>query len=283
MKYYLFGGSMDPVIFKETLNHGFDGVMFTYDLEQSDIFTYLASQNNKNPKIKCLVAIRPYTISPQYLYMINKSMHKIMPNTLQINFIQGYTKDYEKDFGGIVGEVNDLSNSIDKSNYLINYLDVLNTMQKNEKNQYPLDFYVSTSNKYVIDAVQKYNNKIILPYKKYKTKYWVREKKPTGQVVYKDPIDLKDTKVMLAITPILRKKKEDFEDLPKDYVDRPLWREGERTNPVSDVVYFTYEEFGIFLDELEKEGIEEVLMNAYPNREYAVIKHYLQNYAKKKT
>ena len=40
MKYYLFGGSMDPVIFKETLNHGFDGVMFTYDLEQSDIFTY---------------------------------------------------------------------------------------------------------------------------------------------------------------------------------------------------------------------------------------------------
>ena len=79
------------------------------------------------------------------------------------------------------------------------------------------------------------------------------------------------------------KKKEDFEDLPKDYVDRPLWREGERTNPVSDVVYFTYEEFGIFLDELEKEGIEEVLMNAYPNREYAVIKHYLQNYAKKKT
>ena len=89
--------------------------------------------------------------------------------------------------------------------------------------------------------------------------------------------------IMLNGPIYLRKKKEDFEDLPKDYVDRPLWREGERTNPVSDVVYFTYEEFGIFLDELEKEGIEEVLMNAYPNREYAVIKHYLQNYAKKKT
>ena len=283
MKYYFFGGSMDPGVFKENLNDGFDGIMFTYDLKQSDIFTYLASQNNKNLKVKCLVAIRPYTISPQYLYMINKSMHKIMPNTLQINFIQGYTKEYEKDFGGIVGKVNDMSDSIDKSDYLINYLDVLDAMQKNEKNQYPLDFYVSTSNKHVMETVQKYNNKIILPYKKYKTKYWVREKKPTGQVVYKDPIDLKDTKVMLAITPILRKKKEDFEDLPKDYVDRPVWREGERAKqPVSDAVYFTYEEFIIFLDELEKEGINEVLMNAYPAREYPVIKHFLQNYVRNK-
>ena len=283
MKYYFFGGSMNPEVFKENLNDGFDGIMFTYDLKQSDTFTYLASQNNKNLKVKCLVAIRPYTISPQYLYMINKSMHKIMPNTLQINFIQGYTKEYEKDFGGIVGKVNDMSDSIDKSDYLINYLDVLDAMQKNEKNKYPLDFYVSTTNKYVIDAVQKYNNKIILPYKKYKTKYWVREKKPTGQVVYRDPIDLKDTKVMLAITPILRKKREDFEDLPKDYVDRPVWREGERAKqPVSDVVYFTYEEFIIFLDELEKEGINEVLMNAYPAREYPVIKHFLQNYVRNK-
>jgi hypothetical protein len=281
MKFYLFGGSMDPVIFKETLNDGFDGVMFTYDLINSDIFTYLASQPNKNLKVKCLVAIRPYTISPQYLYMINKSMQKIMPNTLQINFIQGYTKDYEKDFGGIFGEVNDMSSSVDKSNYLINYLDVLNTMQKNEKNQYPLDFYVSTSNKYVMEAVQKYDNKIILPYKKYKNKHWVREVLQTGKVVYKDPIDLKNTKVMLAITPILRKNKEDFEDLPKDYADRPVWREGERPHAVSDVVYFTYEEFGVFLDELKKEGIEEVLMNAYPHREYPVIKHYLKKYVRK--
>jgi len=273
---------MNPEVFKENLNDGFDGIMFTYDLKQSDIFTYLASQNNKNLKVKCLVAIRPYTISPQYLYMINKSMHKIMPNTLQINFIQGYTKEYEKDFGGIVGKVNDMSDSIDKSDYLINYLDVLDAMQKNEKNQYPLDFYVSTSNKHVMETVQKYNNKIILPYKKYKTKYWVREKKPTGQVVYKDPIDLKDTKVMLAITPILRKKREDFENLPKEYANRPVWRTGEKSEEVSDVVYFTYEEFIIFLDELEKEGINEVLMNAYPAREYPVIKHFLQNYVRNK-
>lgn len=283
MKYYLFGGSINPEVFKETLNDGFDGVMFTYDLEQFDIFTYLANQNYNNNKIKCLVAIRPYTISPQYLYMINKSMQKIIPNQLQINFIQGYIKDHEKDFDGIVSEVNDRSSTIEKSNYLINYLDVLNTMQKNEKNKYPLDFYVSTSNRYVMDAVQKYNNKIILSYKKYKQKHWNKEKLPTGKIVYSDPIDLKNTKVMLAITPILRKKKEDFEDLPDTYVDRPLWRAGERVETISDVAYFTYEEFSNFLNELEKEGITEVLMNAYPAREYQVIRHFLKNYARKKT
>lgn len=282
MKYYLFGGSINSEVFKETFNDGFDGVMFTYDLEQFDIFTYLANQNYKNNKVKCLVAIRPYTISPQYLYMINKSMNKIIPNQLQINFIQGYTKEHEKDFGGIVGEVNDMSNTIEKSNYFINYLDVLNTMEKNDKNKYPLDFYVSTSNKYVMEAVQKYNNKIILPYNKYKTKYWVKEKKPTGQIVYKDPIDLKDTKVMLAITPILRKRKEELEVLSEDYVNRPNWRKGERVNKVSDAVYFTYDEFGYFLNELEEEGIAEVLINAYPAREYPVIKHFLKNYARNK-
>lgn len=282
MKYYLFGGSINSEVFKETFKDGFDGVMFTYDLDQLDIFTYLASQNYKNDKIKCLVAIRPYTISPQYLYMINKSMQKIFPNQLQINFIQGYTKEHEKDFGGIVGEVNDMSNTIEKSNYLINYLDVLNTMQKNDKNEYPLDFYVSTSNKYVMEAVQKYDNKIILSYAKYKNKHWVREKLPTGKIVYKDPIDLKNTKVMLAITPILRKKREDFKDLPDTYVNRPVWREGEISETVSDVAYFTYEEFGYFLNELEKEGITEILMNAYPVREYPVIKHFLKNYVRNK-
>jgi len=281
MKFYYFGGSLDTDLLDEIKNANFDGVMFTYDLDKSDTFTYVTNQIKKNETIKYLVAIRPYTISPQYLYMINKSMQKIMPNRLQINFIQGYTKDYEKGFGGIVGEVNDMSSTIDKSNYLINYLDVLNEMQKNQKNENLLDFYVSTSNKYVMEAVQKYDNKIILSYKKYKNKHWAQTRLVTNKIVYSDPIDLKNTKVMLAITPILRKNKKDFEELPKNYAHRPVWRTGEISEPVSDVAYFTYEEFSVFLEELKKEGIEEVLLNSYPPREYWVIKHYINNYAKK--
>ena len=61
--------------------------------------------------------------------MINESIKNIVPNRLQLNIISGHIKEHEKDFGGILGDVNDLSSKIDRSNYLIKYLDVVNNLK----------------------------------------------------------------------------------------------------------------------------------------------------------
>jgi hypothetical protein len=285
MEFYYFGGYFDDGFISKLEESGFSGVMFTYDSTQGDMFTQIARDIKQTEKIKYLVAIRPYTISPQYLCMINRSINKIMPGRLQINFISGYIKDHESSFGGIIGETNDSSSNIDKSKYIINYLDVLNTMPGNQNDYLKLDFYVSTTNQYVLPAAQKYNNKIILPYKYYRLGFATEnfESEISG-----NEIDLKDTKVMLAITPVFRKTEEDLK-LLDGYVVRPVWRKGEKVlrmggnhDPVSDIAYFTYEQFDNFVDELEKNGINQLLMNAWPPEETDVVIEAIKEYTKRK-
>jgi hypothetical protein len=49
---------------------------------------------------------------------------------------------------------------------------------------------------------------------------------------------------------------------------------------VSDVEFFTYDQFVSFIKDAEKRGITQLLLNSYPNREFQVIKHYVNEYCK---
>ena len=136
MKFYYFGGVMgnpeDPKDPSNLNKHNFSGVMFTHDIPEGDMFVKTAKDIEKGEDIKYLVAIRPYTISPQYLSMINRSMDRIDKGRLQINLISGYIKDHEDGVGGVVGDVNDKSTSLDRSNYMIEFLKVLNEMDQDK-------------------------------------------------------------------------------------------------------------------------------------------------------
>jgi hypothetical protein len=282
MEFYYFGGNFEPGFLDEINESEFVGVMFTYDVTQGDIFTRLAHQAKSDQKIKYLIAIRPYAISPQYLCMINNSMTKILNgNRLQINFISGYLKNHEEGFGGLFEQSIEFTappNNIDRSNYLIKYVDILSKMEGNKNN--PLDFYISTTNPTVEKAANKYNTKIILPYKVYKAQYWEDIDKWNGKGTLKKPLNLNYSKVMLAITPVIRKNILALEQLPEDYAYRPLWRDGETSNKVSDIEFFTYDQFVSFIKDAEEKGITQLLINSYPNREFKIIKHYVNKYCK---
>jgi hypothetical protein len=172
--------------------------------------------------------------------MINKSMNSIAPNRLQINLISGYIKDHEKSFGGILGDVNDSSDRIDRSNYLIDYVISLNTMGGNKRKP-ELDFYTSTTNEHVFNATAEYDNKIILPYRDYKNGYWTTIVGNDGQVKG-NSFDFHGRKIMLAITPIIRRTQEEL-NMSEQYAQRPIWKDGEHQGKVTDIEYFTYEEF----------------------------------------
>jgi hypothetical protein len=275
MKFYYFGGSFnenDTLEDTSTLNnYHFDGVMFTYDATQGDMFVRTARDMKLNEKIKYLIAIRPYTISPQYLQTICDSMNEIDRGRVQLNFIAGYIKDHENHIDGIVGDVNDASESIDKSRYMINFIDTLNNMKVNKT---PLDFYVSTTNSYVFEETKKHKNKIILPYHIYKRGFW--------SDVHKDPslkIDLetKDVEIMITMTPIIRKTEEELK-LLNNYALRPIWKKGEVSKVLDDVEYFTYESFHEFVKTLEEDGINYLLINAVPRAESKVIIPFIKQY-----
>ena len=275
MQFYYFGGNFYNGNTTMLEDSHFDGVMFVYDSTLGDVFTRIVKDMKPNEKIKYLVAIRPYTISPQYLCMINQSMNSIMPNRLQINFISGYVKEHEKYFGGIVGDINDESNNIDRSNYLINYIKTINTMPGN-KDDFKLDFYVSTTNEHVFNATEEYDNKIILPYRDYKNGYWTEVDNLYGNTTGNN-FDYSKRKVMLAITPIIRRTQEEL-DKSEEYARRPNWKEGERGGTVTDIEYFTYEEFDKFIVDLEKKGIHGILMNGHLQEERENLVGFIKQY-----
>ena len=277
MDFYYFGGLMGhPEDIKSPSNldkHHFSGVMFTHDIPEGDMFVKTAIDMNPNEKIKYLIAIRPYTISPQYLSMINDSMNKISKDRLQINFISGYIKDHELHFKGIVGDINDQSGSVDRSNYMIEFLETLNKMNTNQNN---LDFYVSTTNEYVFAKAKEHNSKIIITYSAYKRGTWTDHRYNQNPSA-RDTFNLEGLDVMISLTPIIRKTHEEL-NLLSNYALRPIWKNGETSVVVGDVGYFTYEEFDDLVNTLEKQGIKSLLLNAVPAEEVDVIVPFIKEY-----
>jgi hypothetical protein len=279
IEFYYFGGffgkeeSLKSVENLEKNN--FSGVMYTYDATQGDMFVRIAKDIKLDKKIKYLVAIRPYTISPQYLCAINDSINEIMEDRLQIKFIGGYTKDHEDRVGGIVGDINDQSSGMQKQKYLISFLETLNEMKTNKPN-----FFVSATNNYVFDTAKKYNNKIILPYNVYFRKTWTDIKNNKGYSP-KDTVCVDNVETMLALTPIIRKTEEELEKLT-NYAIRPVWKKGEIETVVRDVEYFTPESFDKFVKDLEKNKIKYLLINAVPNEENRVVIPFIKNYVEQR-
>ncbi len=277
MKFYYFGGVLGEEGSAKSPtnlnNHGFDGVMFTHDIPQGDIFIKTAMDIRNDQKIKYLIAIRPYTISPQYLYMINNSLSEIAKDRVQINFISGYTKDHENAVYGIVGSINDQSNKVEKRKYLTEFLESLNQMQQNEQLKNKLDFFVTTTNPRVLDTVNKYNNKIILPYSLYKNNVWFKK--------FERELHVNSKEIMMAITPIIRDTEEELESL-KNYALRPVWQKGETPKVVNDAEYFTPQGFHEFVKKLKEENIKYLLINAVPQAENDIIIPFIKKYVESK-
>ena len=226
MKIYYFGGTIDMVDMLH--QNGFDGNLFLAGVK-NDEFTKIARNIDCSKNFKYMVAVRSYTISPQYLSMLCGAIDEICQKKIQINLLSGWTKDYEKDVGGIVGDVNDLSSSIDKSNYMIKFLEAMSKMTLLK----PPDLYVSCTNQYTLEAAKKYKNKVILPYSKYKTGEY--------EVIAHETI--------VSIGPILKDENSDKIDMG--------WA------PM-DSEFFTKEEFVLFLNDLSSKGFDGVLLYGWP-------------------
>jgi len=208
----------------ELEDNGFSGVLLPYSFFSGDQFVKIANTIDIDKKIKYIVAIRPYTISSQYLSMISRSFSKISEDRISINLVTGWIYENEKNIGGIQGEVNDTSSNIDRSNYLISYIESL----KNTRGKTP-EFYVSVTNEIVFESLRK--EKVIIPYSWYKA----------------NKFDLSETDVMISIMPVIRNTQEELDLIDKDSSNQ-------------DVEYFTNQGFTLFLQELDKKKINNILI-----------------------
>jgi hypothetical protein len=245
MKIYYFGGTIDMV--DMLYENGFDGNLFLAGIKNDD-FVKIGRHMDISKNFKYMVAIRAYLISPQYLSMICSSINEISNNKIEINLLSGWTKEEEKHVGGIMGDVNDLSPQIDKSNYMIEFLEVMNNMKTLHKPK----TYVSCTNEFTFAAAKKHKEHVILPYSRYKT----------GQY------DIEKSKTIISIGPIFK----DYEDNRNiDINDAPY-----------DSEFFTKESFASFLDKLDNDGFDGILLYGWPiETENARIIEFVKEYKNK--
>jgi len=140
---------------------GFDGIMYPYSYYGKDYFTKIARTIDIESSFHYIIAIRCYTLSPQYLTMLCNSMDDISKNRVSVNLLSGWIYDHEKEVGGIFGDVNDNSNNVDRSKYMIDFAKTLSNIK-------PISpkFYVSATNSNVINQCIDNNFDIIIPYSK---------------------------------------------------------------------------------------------------------------------
>ena len=213
------------ILSEELESYGFNGILFPTNAGGIDYFIHIARDIDPTKKIKYMVAIRPYTVSPQYIAKIKRSMDKISSNRILINFVTGHVGDEEKNVGGIVGNINDLSSNIERSKYMIIYLTELNKI----KTKLP-DFYISTTNEFIFDAAE--GNKVLIPHSWYKI----------------NRFDLNKKQSMIHVSPIIRETEEEIKKI--DQTDWP-----------QDTEFFTKNEFKRFIYDLEEQNFDGVLIS----------------------
>lgn len=281
MKIYYFGGKVTPTYsnIDDLEDIGFDGVLFTYSPYDGDMFTLVARTLKLNQKIKYMVAVRPHTMSAQFLCTINESFSQIQKNRLEINIIAGHIKPNEKLFGGILGEVTDESSVKDRTNYLIDYIKELNNLKTKDNVKVP-DYYVTCTNQYSFNACSQLNEKIILPYVNYKNKYY-RHIEENGLTRRGEPVVIGNETIMLAINPIIRDTIEEIDnEFPKNVsvynYDNTISLD--RNRQTFDTEFFTYDEFKAFVKKLESEGIYGILLNTTSQEENKIFFKYMKKY-----
>jgi len=219
---------------------GFTGNLFPYNPLRSDFFTKIARDLDIHKKIKYMVAIRPYVLSPEYLVKIHKSIIEISKeNRLQINLVSGNKDFTEQKMSKTLGQITNKSNTKEKSNHFIEYIDLLSQIPQEEKP----DYYVSVTNNFTFETASKYNNKIIIQYHQYiNNQYNISDKQ------------ISDKQVMMYFKPIIRKTQEELDNL-NGY-------EGVIEIP-SEYVKFTYDQLTTIIDKLRSKGITQIMFSAW--------------------
>jgi hypothetical protein len=260
MKIYYFGSEyrfMDDIY-----ESGFDGSLFLYNARTGDFFTPLVRNiDNLKDDFRYMVAIRPYTISPQYLSMIHRTVCGMIGNRLEINLIAGDPKELEKPYNSFVGPVNDSSSKIEKSNYLIEYLGAIDWLKNNcvdPKTDVP-NIYVSTTNEFVLEAASRYGYKMIIPHVTHKR--WKDD--GTYENVRKKVL-VNNNNILLSINPVIV--------FPEDGIDPDSI-----VTRTSDGQVFTPDQFLETIEGFKQEGIYGLLTASWDDIRPNLFRFFREN------
>jgi len=152
--------SKSPSELKNTLikinEVGYESVLVTFNTGTLDPFTKCANAFIPNQKVKFMVAIRPYALTPAYLLMILKTFEKISKDCIVLNIVPG-TEDKEQ---FIFEEGTSLHERKVYAGKFVEKMKIINDKHKFLNNDMPKIFFSGGSDENISNAV-KYGDGLI--------------------------------------------------------------------------------------------------------------------------
>ncbi len=145
-------------------NCGYKSVLLVFYSKASDNWIKAARIVDPNKNLKYMIAIRPYIISPTYCAMMINGFNDIAPNKLVLNIVSGQILDAEDEPDPVIGNIENISTSEDRKQYLIKFLDKLMGLEILHKKP---NIVVGTRDQFVTDEISKHAEMSLCMYDDY--------------------------------------------------------------------------------------------------------------------
>lgn len=144
---------------------GYYSFLLPFSNNGPDLWIKSAHALNKYQKIKYMIALRPYHLSPQYFSMMVAGFDDIQPNRLLINMVAGDGRKDEPDQMDIFGDTKNLltvdqrKEQVRKFLLLCNEVDILQSCIP--------EFVISGLSDYTVETAKMFNQTILCMYDDY--------------------------------------------------------------------------------------------------------------------
>jgi len=151
-------------------NAGYYSVLLTYHSNTPDSFIKIPHIINKNHKIKYMIAIRPHSISPEYLKMQCDGFKEIQNNRLIINFVAGNLLEDESTPIPTVDRILEKMDIDSRRDHLNKFLEIFKGLPGDKP-----EIAISGSSEKILIAAEEYADALIVELFPYINKHIYRK------------------------------------------------------------------------------------------------------------
>jgi hypothetical protein len=214
---------------------GYYSVLVPIKSTTADYLPRIISSMRANQKIKYMIPIRPYLLSPQYLGMISAGIEAVVPNRTIFNFINGHIEE-DENLNGIIYNSVDFSNKENRRSHLEDFVKALGRIEMHDKTDFS-EMLVSGGSLETIESAYRVGAGLATSYSSFMQNYhWAYSK-----------VDLERIFVQVCI-------------LICDSGDDPLVAALTANNP-SGIIHGSYDEIVEKITELESMGVTDLLIS----------------------
>ena len=228
-------GSEVAEVVDELDKAGYYSILFPIKSTTADYLPLAISSMRREQKIKYMIPIRPYLLSPQYLSMLSAGIESVIPGRTIFNFINGHI-DKDENLDGIIYSSIDFSDKTDRRRHLEKFIETLSHIRMHEQPDFS-EVLVSGGSLETLEATHRLRVGLATSYSSFMQNHYEFYSRFTFKNIY--------VQVCLLVT-----------ELEND----PRITEAIANNP-SGVIYGSYSDISKKIQELESMGVTDLLIS----------------------